>query len=128
MRYKFIAIPVLLVVIWIGYHLLVHVSERSRMESLPGKVALFGAYSAKGGIAEAKRIASVWDPDCQLQSIFMAFGGDSQTDDPGMGMHGVPIAPSGWMYRFFSSARGWFLDLTLWPDGRCEASSFNGID
>jgi hypothetical protein len=45
-----------------------------------------------------------------------------------MAMDGIPIAPSGWNYRFFSSARGWFLDLRLWPDGRCEASSFNGID
>jgi hypothetical protein len=45
-----------------------------------------------------------------------------------MAMDGTPIAPSGWMYRFFSSARGWFLDLTLWRDGRCEASSFNGIN
>jgi hypothetical protein len=70
----------------------------------------------------------LWDADSQLQSIFMAFGGDARTDDPGMGMDGIPIVPSGWSYRFFSAPRGWFLDVTLWPDGRCDASSFNGID
>jgi hypothetical protein len=128
MRYKFVAISALLIVLWIGYHLFESVRERSRVESLPRKVALLGPYSAQGGIAEAERIASVWDPGCQLQCISMAFGGDFHTDDPGMAMDGIPIAPSGWNYRFFSSARGWFLDLRLWPDGRCEASSFNGID
>lgn len=128
MRYNLIAISALLVVVWIGFHLLESSRERSRVESLPKQIAVPGPYSAKGGLAEAQRIALVWDANCKLQSIFMAFGGDVNTDDPGMAMNGIPIAPSGWNYRYFSSARGWFLDLTLWPDGRCNASSFAGID
>ena len=98
------------------------------MSRLPKKVELLGPYSARGGIGEAKRIASFWDAESQLQAIFLAFGGDPHTDDPGMGIDGIPIVPSGWTYRFFSAGRGWFLDLTLWPDGRCDALSFSGID
>jgi hypothetical protein len=128
MRYRFILIPALLFILWIGYHRLVSARERSRLESLPKKVAVLGPYSAKGGLAEAKRIASLWDADCQLQAIFMAFGGDVHSDDPGMTNDGIPIAPSGWDYRFFSSNRGWFLDLKIWPDGRCDASSFHGTN
>src|SRR5262245_13360866 len=128
MSYRIIGISALLLVLWIGYQVLVSARERSKVERLPRKVALRGPYSAKGGLTEARRIASLWAADSQLQSIYMAFGGDVHTDDPGMGMDGIPIAPSGWSYRFFSAARGWFLDLTLWPDGRCDASSFNGID
>jgi hypothetical protein len=128
MSYRTIGILALLLVLWIGYHLLDSARERSRVERLPRKVALLGPYSARAGITEARRIASLWDADCQLQSIALAFGGDVLTDDPGMGPDGIPIAPSGWNYRFYSAARGWFLDLTLWPDGRCEASSFDGIN
>lgn len=128
MSHRIIGILALLLVLWIGYQLLDGARERSRVERLPRKVALLGPYSAKGGLTEAKRIASLWHADSKLQSIFMAFGGDVQTDDPGMEMDGIPIAPNGWTYRFLSAARGWFLDLTLWPDGRCDVSSFNGIN
>jgi hypothetical protein len=128
MSYRIFGILALLLVLWIGYHVLDSARERSRVGRLPRKVALLGPYSAKGGLTEAKRIASLWEADSRIQAISMAFGGDVHTDDPGMGMDGSPIVPSGWTYRFFSAARGWFLDLTLWPDGRCEASSFNGIN
>ena len=128
MSYRIVGILALFLVFWIGYHLVVNAWERSRVERLPRKVTVLGPYSAKGGLAEAKRIAMLWHADSQLQAIFTAFGGDIDADDPGMGMDGIPIVPSGWNYRFFSAARGWFLDLTLWPDGRCEASSFNGIN
>jgi hypothetical protein len=127
MKYKII-VPVLMLVLWIGYHAIQSVLERSRVARLPKKVELLGPYSARGGVAEAKRIAFLWDADSQLQAIFLAFGSDPHTDDAGLGKDGIPIAPNGWVYRFFSAGRGWFLDLTLWPDGQCEASSFNGIN
>jgi len=128
MKYWYIWLPTLALAIWIGCHLLTTFQEKSRIARLPREVSIQGTYSAKDGIAEAEKTAALWDEDCQLQCVFMAFGGDPHTDDPGMAREGVPIAPSGWNYRFFSATRGWFLDLAVWPDGRCDASSFNGID
>jgi len=118
----------LLLILWIGFHLLENARQRARLQRLPETVALRGPYSAKGGLAEAERIGLLWEADCKLQAIFMASGDGGSTDGPGMGLDGVPVVPNGWCYRFFSKGRGWFLDLTLWPDGRCEASSFYGID
>jgi len=129
MKYRYVGIPVLAVLIWIGYHLLESIQEKARVESLPRNASILGPHTAKGGLTEAGRIAALWDADCKLQCIFMAFRGDVDTDDPGMGMDGIPVSPSGWNYRFFSAARGWYLDLTVWPpNGQCDASSFNGIN
>lgn len=128
MSNRSLKILLLFLVLWFGYFLFRTVQDHSRVSRLPKQIDILGQYSAKDGIPEAKRIAALWDPDCQLQCIFVAFGGDPQTDDPGLGPEGIPIAPSGWNYRFFSASRVWFLDLILWPDGRCEASSFSGLD
>lgn len=125
---KYFAIGILILALWIGIQILQAARHRSRVESLPKKVAILGPYTARDGIAEAKRIASEWDADCQLQCIFLTFGGDVATSDPGISADGIPITPSGWNYRFYSASKGWFLDLRLWPDGRCDASSFNGIN
>lgn len=128
MKYRYVGILVLVVLIWIGYHRRVSIQEKAAVDRLPRNVLISGPHSAKQGLTEAVRIAALWDADCRLQSISMAFGGDVDTDDPGMGMDGIPIPPSGWNYRFFSAAKGWFLDLTIWPSGQCDASSFNGIN
>ncbi|QDU36127.1 hypothetical protein Mal4_04100 [Maioricimonas rarisocia] len=128
MRDRRLSILLIFLAAWIGWFVLQTILDQSRVASLPRTVEISGPYSAKEGIVEASRIAALWDPDCQLQCISMTFGGDTNTSDPGMGKDGLPIPPSGWMYRFYSPKRGWFLDLVLWPDGRCEPSSFNGIN
>lgn len=102
--------------------------EEALVASLPRTTSLNGPFSAREGVEEATRIARLWDQGCRLQCIRIGFRGDPHADDPAITFDGMPIPPSGWMYRFFSRERGSFLLLTLTPDGRCEAELHGALN
>ena len=102
--------------------------DRAIVASLPKTTSLSGPFTAREGLAEARRIAALWDPTAFLQCVRIGYRGDPHSDDPAITFEGVPIPPSGWMYRFFSRGRGRFLVLTLTPDGRCEAQSDSAVN
>lgn len=112
----------------VGIFYMQAVRERALVASLPRTTSLEGAFSAREGIAEATRIAMLWDSDCRLQCIRIGFRGNPHSEDPAITFDGLPIPPSGWMYRFFSRERGRFLLLTLTPDGRCEAELHGALN
>lgn len=96
--------------------------EVAKAAALSGPTGLRGVFTPREGLSEATRIARLWDEQCFLQCVRLAFVGDLDTDI-GMTPEGRPTAPNGWMYRFLSVERGRFLELTLTPDGQCRAES-----
>jgi hypothetical protein len=90
--------------------------------------ALRGRGTARQGIAEATRIAKLWDKNCFLLSIHIAFRGDPDQKNPASAFDGFPIPLNGWMYRFFSLERRQFLHLTFTADGRCDVATRSAID
>jgi len=102
--------------------------DRAVFDDLPKTTSLSGAFTAREGVAEARRIAALWDPAAFLQCVRIAYRGDPHSDDPAITFEGAPIPPSGWMYRFFSRPRGRFLVLTLTPDGLCDAESESAVN
>jgi hypothetical protein len=102
--------------------------DRALLASLPRTTQLRGPFTARQGIAEATRIAKLWDQDCFLEGIQDAFLGDLPRKSPGLTFDGVSIPPSGWLYRFLSPGRVEFLDLILAADGRCEIEARSAIN
>jgi len=101
--------------------------EQVFVESLSQQTDVTGAIAAREGVEEVTRIAKLWDQECFLQCVRIAFAGDLE-NNPAIAYEGRPIPPSGWMYRFFSPRRKKFLMLTLSPDGHCQAETASAIN
>lgn len=100
--------------------------EQAFVASLPQSTKITGAFTPREGVAEAKRIAKLWDDECFLHGILIAYAGDD--DNRGVSFEGRPIPPCGWYFRFVSIPRRRILMLRLTPDGHCVAESADGIN
>lgn len=125
---RFFVVMTFAVVLVVGLLLVRDGQDREVVAGLPATTSLSGPFTAREGLSEARRIAALWDPAAFLQCVRIGYRGDPHSDDPAITFSGVPIPPSGWMYRFFSQGRGRFLVLTLTPDGRCEAQAESAVN
>lgn len=126
MRFRtFIAIVIVPVLIAYFYKLQ---RDQEFVTSLSQQTNVTGAFTPREGVEEATRIAKLWDRDCFLQCVRIAFPVDGDQDNRAITFEGRPIPPCGWTFRFFSPRRRQFLRLVMRPDGSCEAEVVSSLN